>query len=368
MTIFAFMLAGGDRESVAPRAAKTALEAADRLVLVDTGEHAQKAIETIRALPAAEGRCEVVKYQVPGKWDCATARNFCLATAAEMRADWYMQVDTDEWFDWHGVDVREFLSSVSANTIQLFDAEHRQSKARFIRVPAAGSFEHRCHEEYLGEGVTRAVLENAYYHEVERTPEEEAMRQMDIQNICARWILDEPELPRPQFYLALSLFFFEQYQKAVPYFLRYAELLKPMPEYEQEIGWAFFMAALCNAYSGDSEVAIDHALAGMRVCPNITEFPWLLADQELKRGNPQKALSWAEMAIALGATSSLYRPEIVRLGFQLPETRFEWPWLLRFQALQQLGDTPHALEAARMAQLAKEARVGILTKESKTAK
>lgn len=364
MNSYAFMLAGGNREEVAPRAAISALQVATRLVLVDTGEHAQKTIESILALPEAQGRCEMVKYTEPGEWDCTTGRNFCLTTAAEMGADWYMQVDTDEWFDFTGCDVQAFLAETKANTVQVFDAGHRQSKERFIRVPAAGRFVGRCHEEYVGEGVTRAVMPGAKFFEVERNPEEEASRQMGIQNICAQWILEEPENPRPQFYLGLSLFFFAQFQKAVPYFLRYAELLNPMPEYEQEIGWSMFMAGLCCAYAGDPEAAIDHALTGMRTCPNIAELPWLIADQELKSGNVHRSLNWSDMAIMAGDTLRHYKPEIIRLGFQLPEARYEYPWLLRHKALMALGDERHALEAAQMAQLAKTARMGTSTKES----
>ena len=100
-----------NRESVIARMVKSVAPFVDEILIVDTGitdrtkENAQEAAGSVP-----------VKF-FPFTWtnDFAAARNFALQKANEVEADWCLMLDTDEYIDTGGDDIKKCLDDREAS-------------------------------------------------------------------------------------------------------------------------------------------------------------------------------------------------------------------------------------------------------------
>lgn len=342
--------AGGNRESLVLGSVESA-PFADARILIDSGESAQKAIELVKAC-CAPGTVHVAKY--PGEtFDCADARNFGFQVAAGLGFDWAMILDTDERIVSRVFDVRAYLESTDADVVHVFATERRYTKERFFRLPVSGRFEGRVHEEYCEPDPKHDLMPMVRFDEVPKSPEESAARDEMIEWKCRQWIAEEPKRARPRYHLGCSLLRRGDAKGALLAFCDYSDLT----DSPHERAWGLLQCAVALDALTQYQNAIRACVDGMAEFPHFAEFPWWSAYQSLRLNDPVNALAWADMAIALGRTSSYKRVRPLRLGNQIPEAEYEGPWEWRRIACEVLGLSAEASEASDMVERARVMRI-----------
>lgn len=360
---------GGDREAVAPNAAKSALPVTDHFVFIDTGPSAQRAIEATVSLLGVDGRCAVVRY--PGEYGwCCDGRNFCLDAAHSVAVQlghttnvWCFWIDTDEVLELNGTDVRSFLSSTDADAVTVRMSCQQYPKAKFIRLPANGRFVDRVHEMYEG-SPSIVEMPGVCIRELDKPREERIRRNLAIRRICEQWIAEEPGYGRAWMLLANTYVFEEEldYARAASIYTKAATLMTN----NEHRAWAFFKAAGCMFEMGRYAEALELCCDGMKSCAYFPELPYLAAAAAAHRGNNEQndifsALGFANWAITIGEQSPLPMVLPLRMGFRLPIALWEGPWEIRHGVLNAMGMAEMAAEAQRMMETAKAARLGVKT-------
>jgi glycosyltransferase involved in cell wall biosynthesis len=100
------------------------------------------------AREAAGDRLRVI--DIGEAYGCSQARNAGLDEATRLGATWALQLDTDEWVQCEGVNIRETLARVPAlaTVLMTWDSHQSYQKARFFRLPASGRFYGFSHEDW----------------------------------------------------------------------------------------------------------------------------------------------------------------------------------------------------------------------------
>jgi hypothetical protein len=346
MRLLATIMCGGPgRELTVGRAVASCVDWVDGVLLVNT-DNFSAVSRASELVPFEKLYVSTHQYE---KWDCATGRNFCLSEACRLGFDVVLILDSDEWINTNGVDLRAIIESMSnVDAFVMFDESRHYPKTRFIRVPAAGSYCGRVHEDYVG-GRIKCIIPRATFGEVRKSPGELASAADSIERLCREWIADEPECARPYYFLGHTLAFRGHFFSAVEPFERYIELIEPT----EEKAWSTYMVATCYGNTRRPRQAIDICVEGLKLCPYFPEFHGYAAIQYILLNMPTEALAHADACIALGEASDTARVMPQRLGFQAPEFHWEIGWQVREVALRALAD---ATQNPALASLAQEAQ------------
>lgn len=333
MRLAATILAGGNRESAIVGAIESVLPIVDHVILLDSGESAQKAI--IAAREMLGDKCTVRQYPHE-KWDCATARNVVLDCAAELGFDWALMLDTDERFHAKPEDVRRMLSEVQTETVLVADAERDgYKKNKFFSLPRQGYWDARVHEGFRTGQMTLA--RGMSFSELGKTPEEHLARTLSIEAISAEELAKNPDDPRMHYYHADALFALERFDEAVEEFIETARITG----WTDERDWSVYRAAVImfhqKRYLEAAELCINSSL-------RIPELPWWAAFCLHIAEQHDRAIYWAQRA----ARVAIEQRKTDRLGFCEKFAWFEGPHDVMHWAYRALGEEQLANDALAM--------------------
>ncbi len=317
----------------------------DWCLLIDTGI----SDGTLRIAQEIAGPKLVVRA-FPWSDDFGAARDFTLAAAHELGADWAMTLDTDERIDLQGLAIRQALREAMADTLHVMHAAGTYGKERFFRLPARGSWKGPTHEAYTGGGPV-ATLPRIVFDELEKDAAHYRQKAERDVAILTRHIAQHPHDPRWLYYLGDSLAGLERHEEAVAAFRACAELRG----WDEEGAWALYRAAESLIALGRPVGAIEACAAGMSRHAGLGELPWLAAYAAWQADRLQQAVYWARLAIMLGHYMGS-GTDVPRIGFRHPPALWEGPFdVLRF-ALRRTGDEAGADDAERLYEAARAAR------------
>lgn len=317
----------------------------DWCLLIDTGV----TDDTLRIAQEIAGRKLVVRA-FPWSDDFGAARNFALAAAHELGADWAVTLDTDERIDLQGLEIHQALREATADTLHVMHVAGAYGKERFFRLPAHGSWRGPTHEAYTGGGSV-ATLPLMVFDELEKDAAHYRQKAERDVAILTRHIAQHPRDPRWHYYLGDSLAGLERHEEAVASFRACAELRG----WDEESAWALYRAAESLLALGRPVEAIEACAAGMSRHAGLGELPWLAAYAAWQADRPQQAVYWARLSVMLGHYLGS-GADVPRIGFRHPPALWEGPFdVLRF-ALGSIGDDAGAADARRLYKAAKAAR------------
>jgi hypothetical protein len=347
-TIVSMTMTGSNRDIVAD-ALRSVVDWVDWCLLIDTGIDD----DTIEVARSVVGDKLIVRH-FPWCNDFSAARNFSLAAAAEIGADWAVTIDSDERIHTHGVDVRAALATSNEVSIYTPYATGDYTKDRFFRLPADGLFKGPTHEAFYrndGGGGATVGIPGVVFDELVKS--EERFRHKDERDVAilTRHIENVPDEPRWPFYLGNSLQRLGKLEEAVAAFRACAALRG----WEEESAWAHYRAAECLFALGRVEEALESCAQGLTRHAGLADLSWYAAYLSLKLGRAQQAVYWARLSIAMGYFEGI-GPSIERIAWRYPFGLWEGPYdVLRF-ALRQLNDESGAAEAERLYHEAAAAR------------
>ncbi len=343
-TIVATTLSGNAEKDIGD-ALRCVIDWVDWCLMIDTGI----SDGTLRIAREIAGPKLAVRT-FPWSDDFGAGRNFALAAAHDLGADWAMTLDTDERLDVQGLDVHQALREATVDTLHVAHAAGTYVKERFFRLPARGTWRGPTHEAYTGGGDV-ATLPLMVFDELGKDAEHYRRKAERDATILARHLAHHPHDPRWHYYLGDSLAGLERHEEAIVAFRACAELRG----WDEESAWALYRAAESLLALGRPVDAIESCAEGMSRHAGLGELPWLAAYAAWRANRPEQAVYWARLSIMLGYYLGS-GATVPRIGFRHPPALWEGPFdVLRF-ALRRTGDEAGADEAERMYQAAKAAR------------
>ncbi|MFN8661663.1 MAG: hypothetical protein U0075_07205 [Thermomicrobiales bacterium] len=343
-TIVATTLSGNAQKEIGD-ALRSVVDWVDWCLLIDTGI----SDDTLRVAQAIAGPKLVVRT-FPWTEDFGSARNFALAAAQELGADWAMTLDTDERIDLQGLEIHQALRIATADTLHVAHAAGTYGKERFFRLPARGAWNGPTHEAYVGGGGV-ATLPQVVFDELGKDAGQYRRKAERDVAILTRHIAEHPRDPRWHYYLGDSLAGLERHEEATAAFRACADLRG----WDEESAWALYRAAESLLALGRPTDAIEACAAGMSRHAGLGELPWLAAYAAWRADRPEQAVYWARVSIMLGHYLGS-GATVPRIGFRHPPALWEGPFdVLRF-ALRRTGDDAGADDAERLYEEAKAAR------------
>jgi tetratricopeptide (TPR) repeat protein len=319
----------------------------DRVMLIDTGESAKKAIALGRDILGS--RCLVREY--PGEYtSCADGRNFALDCAAEAGFSEAVMLDTDERLHVSPGQVDRIFAHIANETILLCDDVDTYKKEKFFRLPRAGRWDGPVHEAYCFGG-ERALVKGACFSELPKSPEELAVHVAAIEVSTRKAIADDPGNSRWHYYHGDVLVQLGRHDEAVDDFLAAALL----SQWHEEIDWSHYRAAVTRHLQDRHEDAIRICLDSSLRTP---ELAWFAASCMVVVGRTDDAVEWATKAIQLGEQQR----ETERLGFCNKYSWYEGPELVIRKAHQACGRHLEAGRALVRAMKLRDERLATLPK------
>jgi tetratricopeptide (TPR) repeat protein len=351
--IAAAILSGGGREAWIGNAIASVLGFVDGVVFIRTDASADEAIRVGVEICEKHGLAHNV-IEFPGpyiKTSAADGRNLCLSYAHELGYGAVVLIDTDEELRVHGVDVRKLIATSKRRVFETLSEGplFPYPKDRFFKLPATGKFIGRLHEWYESDELRQTTL--VTFWEQPKSREDADARSMQMLEQCDEWIADEPDNFRPRMYRAECLASLGDYAAARPAFID----ASPFATSADERGWMYVRAGMCDARCGNLAASEWTAIQGMAYAPHMPELAWLCAFAHHQMNNWRNALSWANMAIALGPSTNLAIGMPARSGFGYPPALGYAPWGIRRDALRALAEVSEGEAADRMRAAADEA-------------
>jgi tetratricopeptide (TPR) repeat protein len=337
----------GNSEAIIGDALRSVVDWVDRLIVIDTGV----TDTTLRIARDIAGE-KLVLRQFPWRDDFAAARNFALAAAAELGADWAVTLDTDERLDLGDLDLRAALAQTDATALHVKHAGGTYGKERLFRLPARGAFVGPTHEAFIkSDGGGSVTLEGMHFDELGKSREQYRQKAERDIAILTRHTAERPDDPRWFYYLGDSLAGLGRHDEAIAAFRTCASL----NGWDEEGAWAMYRAAESLLKLDRPVEAVEACAIGMAKHAGLAELPWLAAYASWHAGKPAQAAHWARMSILLGHYMG-NGEQVPRIGFRHPPALWEGPFdVLRF-ALRALGDDAGADEAELVYEQAKSAR------------
>jgi tetratricopeptide (TPR) repeat protein len=324
-------LAGPGTERILGDAIRSVAPIVDLCLVVWTGpgdpDHES---EIVGATLAATDRARVIAW--PWRADFGAARQAALDFAAGTGAEWCLWVDTDEWIDPRGEDVRATLLAADAPAMFMANAAGTYYQARAIRLPCGSRWTGRTHEAIFLEGPRFA---RACFDEHPKTADQIlAKRERDVA-VLRDVTRDNPSDPRWWYYLGDTLESLGQREEAVAVFLRCAAL----GGWDEEAAWACYRAAAILIFALDRNLeAIEVCASGLARHPGIAELPWLAGIAAQRLGRHEHAIFWAELARVHGERANTpVRALDRRLFFREPKGLREGPSDIERFSLRALG-------------------------------
>jgi tetratricopeptide (TPR) repeat protein len=340
--IVATMLCGNS-EPLVSDAVRSVIDYVDRLLLVDTG-CTDGSVQLVKQIAGdkLELRC------FPWQHDFAAARNFALAQALQLQAEWALTIDPDERIDFGSIGSIDELKSRlcsdrRARAWMVEAASGSYQKERFIRLPTRSSWRGRTHEALVGfAGDQRPKLVGVRFIELPKTSDQFLQKLNRDLSLLRQEVRDEPENGRTWFYLGQTLAGLQQTEGAVAAFDRCAALRT----WDELSAWACYRSAKCLIDGYRHREAIERCAVGLGIEPRFPELAWMSAFCCLHLQNFYGASAWGEMAAAIGA---LANPSGLsqRVGFRDLIGWYEGPYEVLCVAYGRLGDAAGVKRAGR---------------------
>lgn len=339
--IVATMLCHNCEDTVAD-AVKSIIDFVDTLLIVNTGCK-DRSLKIAGEL--AGSKLEIRRFD----WqdDFATARNFAIACATELGAQWALTIDTDERLDFGSLESIEMLRAKldSEPVAQAWFVDSQSGcyqKERFIRLPTQLIWQGRVHESLCGASADgRPKLGGVHFRELPKSHHEfQSKLERDLR-ILREELLIQPENGRTWFYLGQTLYGLKQTEGAILAFDRCTSLRT----WDELSAWACYRSAKCLADCLRYEEAIERCAIGLAIDPQFPELTWMSAWCCLRLNQFQRAIAWATMAVSIGGFSN---PEALasRVGFRDLLAWYDGPYEILCAAYAKLG-YPSKLEIAK---------------------
>ncbi|MCH9683511.1 MAG: glycosyltransferase [Deltaproteobacteria bacterium] len=290
-----------------------------------------------------DGTLEVAREVVGDKlrvlarpWDddFAAARNFALAAAQDLGAEWALTLDTDERIERGAVDVGLALANSDVGVLMAETAERSYAKERFIRLPTAARWVGPTHEALQLATEKRGRLRGVVFWELPKSGTALRHKLERDERILSRHVERHPDDTRWRFYLGETLRLSGQHRDAIEQY----EACASRPGWDEQRAWACYRKAYCHARLDEYELALDACAVGLARHAGIAELPWLASLCAYKLGRHAQARYWAQLSITWG----WYQGEgaqVPRIGFRDLSGLYEGPFEVLRCALRKLGDT-----------------------------
>ena len=343
-TIVSTTLTGNCRKIIGD-ALRSVVDWVDWCLVIDTG-----ITDDTLAIAREIAGDKLVVRQFPWRGDFAAARNFALAAAHEIGADWAVTLDTDERLLLKG-DPRPALAASEAPVLRVMHVEGTYGKERFFRLPAAGSYVGPTHEAFVQPSATVELLDGVWFDELGKSKASYRRKAERDIAILSAYAAAHPDEPRWFYYLGDAYAGLDRHEEAIAAFRQCAGL----KGWDEEGAWAMYRAAESLLRLGRPIEAVKACAAGMARHAGMAELPWLAAYASWQAGRPEQAVHWARLSATLGQFIGTANGAS-RTSFQHPPALWEGPFdVLRF-ALRATGDDEGADEANRLYAEAKARR------------
>lgn len=327
----------GNNVDIVADALRSVVDWVDLCLVIDTGS-TDGTLEVARSIAGAK----YVERKFPWINDFAAARNFALAVATELGANWAITVDTDERIMPNGEDLRSVLRNCTEGVVMMSDSERTYAKERCFRLPSPSRFDGPTHEVFPSHDAAFFTFVSALFHELPKSPDGYRAKFERDAEILITHSAAHPHDPRWHYYLGDAFQSLGRLPEAIAAYDACALLWG----WDEESAWACYRSAECLLTLGRHREALDRCAGGLARHAGVAELAWLAAVVTYDLGNAPQAVYWARLAI----THGLFRGDgacVPRIGFRNRNALFEGPFdILRF-ALRALGDTAGADAAER---------------------
>lgn len=345
--VVSLTLANSTQHLIGPALA-TVVGQVDLCAVIDTGI-TDNTLEVAKAV--AGDKLRVTRYTWSNNF--AAARNAALEFARELGAEWALFVDTDERFDWKGIDLRSVLSALTQDAVLIGCVDGTYAKEKAFRVGAV---------RYVGDTHEAPIVRSnirvpgPVFEETPKTPAEyQAKFHRDAAILMG--MVSRPEFKddgRWWLYLGMTHQSLCNYEQAARAFGRCVELRTGVSE---EGAYAAYRQAECLTIQERHQEALEACARGLTRYAGSAELTWLAGVCCSRMGRAEEAATWARLAIMLGRYEGIH-PR--REGFLKLEAHYEDPYNL----LQHTATDPALREsAAKKWSLAKRKRMGAETEE-----
>lgn len=349
--IVATLLCSNSQE-VVEDAVRSVTNFVDQLVFIDTG----CMDNSLKIAKAILGDRLVVRTLA---WEdhFGAARNFALACVQELGGAWAMTIDTDERLHFGQIATRDELlhrleSCPQVQTWMVDAISGSYRKERFIRIPTKLRWEGRTHEALCGvTAESRAHLPGIRFSEVTKSSTAFQFKLARDLRILRKELQSQPESGRTWYYLGQTLAGLQQFEGATAAFDRCATIR----EWDELAAWACFRAAKCLADAKRLDEAVERCAIGLAIDPSFPELAWMSAWCCLKLDQRKKAMAWAQMSIAIGATEN---PDLdtSRVGFRDLIGWYEGPFEVLAAAQELMGQSTAAEQSKERQKAARSLR------------
>ncbi len=307
----------------------------DECIVIDTGADEATRINADVAVATAGGR--ITWRQWRWRDDFAAARNHALTCAVAADADWVIQADTDEVYDFGNVAPRDFLAQAAAKGVDAVMVPHSSrmfGQPRCLRVIPGKlpRWKMPVHEWLDGIQVGANAPDCWSWATQERPGEDLTAKYRHYGTILERYTREHPKEPRGWFYLGDCYSILGMNASALGAWDRRLKLAQnpATAGFYWEIGWTAWRAATLRVQLGKLSEACLTLSRGLQHCPTMIELAWLRGFVAFRQGDFPQALYWANHALAI--------PQENRHGgFAYPPAQRDYPRDLKMHAERALG-------------------------------
>jgi tetratricopeptide (TPR) repeat protein len=357
-TIVATILAGNS-EALIGDAIASAVSWVDRVLLIDTG-----ITDGTRRMAEEIAGPRLIVEEFAWQNDFAAARNFALDAAAACGARWALTLDTDERLAFSGYASGQALQEILDSDERVLSwmvafRDGSYTKERFIKVlgrhPGEGptsdglpdgasrlTWSGRTHECLTGfrQG-ERAVLRDVVAWEIRKSPEEFRAKLLRDLSILLDETREKPAEPRWWYYLGQTYEGISQFPEALDAYRRCAEIRDGWPE---QAAWACFKAASCALELRKHGEALELCVLGLARQTESPELAWLAGFVCYQMGRADQAVTWSQLAVALGHFEGRQAGQH-RISFRHLPGWYEGPYDVLRYAYRQLGQQALAAQS-----------------------
>lgn len=351
-----------NRQYVIARMVASLKDHVDEIIILDTGI----TDATVEWARAAAGDTPV--KIVPFSWrnDFSAARNAALQAGADAGAAWALMVDTDEWIEFDGEDLRAQIAKAESQNIRHLLMRHMTGiyvQPRVFKLPASGVFEGPTHEAY-GNWAPGLTLEKTRFYDAPKTAEEQKVKLLRDETILRRHLKhkENQNNPRWYYYLGDTLYNLHQVRQAISMFAKCSS----MQGWDEQGAWSAYREAACwlelakeskepkDCYN-KFQKAREACARGLAIHPGVSELAWLAAFVSHEMGQQAQAVCWAKMSAALGKYEGIGK-FINRISFTYPMAQWELPFQVLESSYRALGEPAEADKARVKFEIAKKYR------------
>jgi tetratricopeptide (TPR) repeat protein len=295
MKIVSTTLAGPGTAGELKRALSSVKQFVDECIIIWTGSAAEREAVQLVVASTVSNQGRIVDWS----WrnDFGAARQAALDLANASTANWCLWIDTDEWFDFEGLDVRAELAGSNEPARNIFDASRTYTKPKAIRLPCHVKWSGLTHESI---NVGGTPFSKGVFWERNKSSEELTRKHKRDLRLLELEIRRHPNEARWYYYLGDTYELLGKMNEAIGVFRKRLA----MGGWAEEAAWSGYRAA-CLLYTQKKyEEAIAVAMKGAAAHPGIAELYWIASVSSFYMGRYEHAVHFAELAKVHGARST----------------------------------------------------------------